>query len=67
MADNNSKHSFKAFFSLDPLMDFWRNKLVPVCDDMASMFASFEQQLKDVPELQGVVKDVSLIKNTGNF
>lgn len=56
-------HSFKAFFSLDPLLDFWRNHLVPVCGDMDAMFASFERQLGDTPELQGDVEDISMIEN----
>ncbi|MFH2059806.1 MAG: GAF domain-containing protein [Pseudomonadota bacterium] len=47
--------------SLSPLLDFWEKKLVPKCHHMAHIFKEIKQQIKQTPELQGSIKDISTL------
>ena len=62
MQHRNPEHPFRSAFSLEPLLNFWRESVTPMCSNMAEMFANFEQQLKETPELQGTVEDVAIVE-----
>ncbi|MCP3876372.1 MAG: GAF domain-containing protein [Desulfobacteraceae bacterium] len=47
--------------SLEPLLDFWEKNLVPECHHMAHMFNEIKQKISENPELQGSIKDVSVL------
>lgn len=51
---------FRMILSLDPLLDFWREKVAPQCQYLAEMFATFEKQIKDIPELRGDIAQPEL-------
>ena len=48
---------FRTVLSIDPLLDFWREKVAPNCPYMADMFTVFEKQIQETPELQGDIDD----------
>jgi hypothetical protein len=50
---NQSIHDFRTVLSIDPLLDFWRQKVSPKCSHMAEMFEVFEKRVQETPELQG--------------
>jgi len=62
MQPRNPEHPFRTAFSLEPLLDFWKEDVTPMCSNMADMFANFEQQLKETPELQGTIEDVASVE-----
>lgn len=62
MAPNKPDHSFRAVFSLDPLLNFWRKQVVPSCSHMSEMFSFFEQRLAETPELHGDVEDLKVLE-----
>ena len=49
---------FRTILSIDPLLDFWREKVAPNCPYMADMFTVFEKQIQETPELQGDIDDI---------
>ncbi|MCP3944813.1 MAG: GAF domain-containing protein [Desulfobacteraceae bacterium] len=51
----------KSFISLDPLLAFWEKNLVPQCSHMKSMFKEITQKISHIPEIQGSIKDISLL------
>jgi len=61
MQHRNPEHPFRTAFSLEPLLDFWRESVTPMCSNMAELFGNFEQQFKETPELQGTVEDVAIV------
>lgn len=61
MKNRNSGHPFRSAFSLEPLLKFWKESVTPMCSNMAEMYADFEQRVKETPELQGTVEDISSI------
>ena len=48
---------FRTILSIDPLLDFWREKVAPNCPHMADMFDVFENKIHETPELQGDIDD----------
>ncbi|MBU1344006.1 MAG: GAF domain-containing protein [Proteobacteria bacterium] len=51
----------KSMVSLSPLLDFWEKKLVPECHHMAHMFKEIKQKINENPELQGSIKNISIL------
>ncbi|BBO71933.1 hypothetical protein DSCA_58630 [Desulfosarcina alkanivorans] len=44
---------FRTVLSIDPLLDFWREKVAPKCPHMAEMFRVFEEKIQKTPDLKG--------------
>ena len=62
ITDLSSKiDSLQSAVSLDPLLDFWEKNLVPKCSHMASMYAELKDNINQIPEIRGPVKDISLL------
>jgi hypothetical protein len=53
MASVKTVDDFRTVLSIDPLLNFWREKVAPNCPHMADMFSVFEQRVLETPELQG--------------
>lgn len=53
MAGPSPADDFRTVLSIDPLLDFWREKVAPLCPNMAEMFKIFEKRVQETPELQG--------------
>lgn len=53
--------SFKTSLSLEPLISFWQEQIAPACSHMAGLSASFQERIKEIPELQGTIDDVSIL------
>jgi hypothetical protein len=62
MNDNNSAHTFRSVFSLEPLLDYWKKDVAPVCTHMSGVFEDIEQQLTHLPELRGTIDDLSILE-----
>lgn len=61
MVKNLIEYPLKSMVSLDPLLRFWEKNLVPQCRHMAYMFKEIKQKIKDAPEIQGSIKDISIL------
>jgi hypothetical protein len=61
MSATQTINNFRIVLSIDPLLDFWREQLAPKCSHMAEMFATFEQRVRDTPELQGDISDPQIM------
>ena len=57
MADKLVTKDFRTVLSLEPLLDFWREKISPKCPHMAEMFSVFEKKLQETPGLTGEITD----------
>jgi hypothetical protein len=57
MSDKLETNDFRTVLSLDPLLDFWREKVAPKCPHMAEMFSVFEKKLQETPSLSGEITD----------
>jgi hypothetical protein len=53
MTHQPTADDFKTVLSIDPLLDFWRDKVAPRCEYMAGMFEVFEKRVQETPALQG--------------
>jgi hypothetical protein len=53
MASGKTFDDFRTILSIDPLLDFWREKVAPKCPHMAEMFRVFEKKIQDIPALKG--------------
>lgn len=53
MSKQATADDFRTILSIDPLLDFWRQKVSPNCPHMAEMFKVFEKRVQETPELQG--------------
>ncbi len=63
MMENKNDHPFRSVLSLEPLLDFWRKNVTPVCPHMGSMFEVFEARINETPALKGAIEDVSILEN----
>ncbi len=63
MTENKNDHPFRSVLSLEPLLDFWRKNVTPVCPNMESMFEVFEARINETPALTGAIEDVSILEN----
>ncbi len=63
MTENKNDHPFRSVLSLEPLLDFWRKNVAPVCSHMGSMFEVFEARINETPALKGAIKNVSVLEN----
>lgn len=54
---------FNSVLSLEPLLDFWRSEMVPRCGHMADMFASFERQIRENPDLRDDITDPGVLED----
>ena len=63
MTENKNDHPFRSVLSLEPLLDFWRKNVAPVCPHMGSMFEVFEGRINETPALKGAIEDVSILDN----
>lgn len=63
MTENKNDHPFRSVLSLEPLLDFWRQNVAPVCSHMGAMFEVFEAQINETPVLKGAIKNVSVLEN----
>ena len=63
MTENKNDHPFRSVLNLEPLLDFWRKNVVPVCPHMGSMFEVFEGRINETPALKGAIEDVSILEN----
>ncbi|MCP4671928.1 MAG: hypothetical protein GY857_11555, partial [Desulfobacula sp.] len=61
MKNNNPAQPLKSLVSLDPLLAFWEKKLVPKCSHMRSMFSELTEKISQLPEIQGPIKDISIL------
>jgi hypothetical protein len=59
---DNTPHVFRTQLSLLPLLDFWREQIVPRCPHMAEMFKVFEQQIMQDDALNGHIRDMGAIE-----
>ncbi len=56
MAKEQIPYTIHTVLSLDPLLDFWREKVAPNCPHMAAMFDVFEKRVRQTPELNGDIE-----------
>ena len=63
MTENKNDHPFRSVLSLEPLLNFWRKNITPVCPHMGSMFEVFEAQINETPALKGTIEDVSILED----
>ena len=63
MPKDNRDVAFRSFLSLTPLLEFWRHNISPKCSYMAEMFNEFEQRLQKIPDLEGPIEDLALLKH----
>ena len=63
MKKNRNDNLFGSALSLDPLLDFWRKNVAPLCPHMRAMFEEFEGRINETPVLQGTIEDVSILEN----
>ncbi len=61
MKDPHNNKDFKSVLSLEPLLDFWRSEMVPRCEHMAEMFATFEAQIRENPSLRNDITDPGVL------
>jgi hypothetical protein len=61
MKDPHLTTEFNSVLSLEPLLDFWRSEMVPRCGHMADMFASFERQIRENPDLRDDIADPGVL------
>lgn len=52
----------RSMVSLDPLLDFWEENMVPECPHMGTMFGELKEKISQIPELQGPIEDISVLK-----
>lgn len=57
MSFENEVFPFRSRFSLAPLLDFWRDEIATKCTHLGGMFAGFEAELEQYPELKGPIED----------
>lgn len=62
MIHRKPEHPFRTAFSLQPLLNFWKDNVTPMCSNMSEMYADFEQHIKGIPELQGTVEDMAVVE-----
>jgi hypothetical protein len=62
MAKNSIDYPLKSMVSLAPLLHFWEKNLIPKCQHMAYMFKEIKQKIKENPEIQGPIEDISILK-----
>ena len=53
MSEASLTRNFNTILSIDPLLEFWREKMAPQCEYLSAMFETFEKRVKGTPELQG--------------
>ena len=53
MSNHSTADEFRTVLSIDPLLEFWREKVSPNCPYMAEMFEVFEKRVQETPELNG--------------
>jgi len=63
MPIDNRDVAFRSTLSLTPLLEFWRNNISPKCSYMAQMFNEFEERLQKLPDLEGPIEDLALLKH----
>ena len=63
MPKENREVAFRSALSLTPLLEFWRHNISPKCSYMAEMFNEFEQRLQKIPDLEGPIEDLALLKH----
>ena len=61
MVKNLIDYPLKSMVSLAPLLNFWEKNLVPECHHMAHMFKEIKQKISENPEIQGSIKDISIL------
>ena len=49
MTHQTTASDFRTVLSIDPLLDFWREKVAPKCPHMAEMFRVFEKRSRRSP------------------
>ena len=57
MATQRSSYRIKTELSIEPLLQFWRERVSPRCAHMAEMFQHFGNMVADTPELQGDIQN----------
>ncbi len=60
--EKNEIHS-RSVASIEPLLRFWENNLVPECSHMASVYKDLKEKVNQTPELQGEIEDLDVFKN----
>jgi len=63
MTGEKTDFPFQSDLSLNPLLDFWRDQIAPKCSYMAEMLKEFDQRLQQIPDLEGSIKDPSILKD----
>ena len=63
MKDPHHLTDLNSVLSLEPLLDFWRSEMVPRCEHMAEMFASFEAQFRENPSLRDDITDPAVLED----
>lgn len=48
----------RSMVSLDPLLDFWENSLVPEYPPMGALFGELKEKISRIPEIQGPLSDI---------
>jgi hypothetical protein len=56
-------NNVNSFVSLDPLLDFWEEKMVPNCSHMAAMFADLKEKISQNSALEGLIHDVDVLND----
>jgi len=62
MTQRKQEPQFLSVASLEPLLAFWKENLVPECSHMASMYKDLTQKIKNKPELRGDIKDLNILR-----
>lgn len=60
MADQLITKDFRTVLSIEPLLDFWRNRVAPRCPHTAEMFNGFQARIDKIPEIQGPIADPAI-------
>jgi hypothetical protein len=60
MSNPSTPDDFRTILSIDPLLEFWRRQVAPMCPHMAEMFDIFEKRVLETPELLGDIEQPDL-------
>lgn len=61
MNEAHENQDLRCVLTLEPLLDFWRNEMVPRCSHMSEMFASFEAQIRQNPAINSEISDPGVL------
>jgi hypothetical protein len=56
MPKKSQPNQIRTVLSIEPLLQFWREKVSPQCKNMAEMFVHFERMILKTPALQGDIR-----------